>query len=141
MLQGQDAGYQKAHNEWKNDLNDRKNSMCRKIEQNVTEEYMHKTNRALFYCKLVSWGLALVLVVGTVLSIVFLFSNTSGLIVIIPLAIVTFVQAWQACLPIISKDNWLTKHVRNRLEKEKENTIDKQKKQYLSAFEDSEEEN
>ncbi len=138
--EGKDEGYQNAHNEWKKDLNDRKNTMCRKIEQSVSEEYTGKTNRFLFICKLVSWILALFLVAGTVLSIVFLFSNSSGLYVIIPLAIATIVQAWQACLPILRKDNWLTKYVRKRLEKEKENSIDKQKKQYLSAFDDAESE-
>ena len=138
--EGKDEGYQNAHNEWKKDLNDRKNTMCRKIEQSVSEEYIGKTNRFLFICKLVSWILALFLVAGTVLSIVFLFSNSSGLYVIIPLAIATIVQAWQACLPILRKDNWLTKYVRKRLEKEKENSIDKQKKQYLSAFDDAESE-
>ncbi len=125
---GYAQGKAEAKKEYERKKSEQLNKACRRAEEEVEKEFQVKENKLIRIAKKISVLVALAFI-G--LSIVSYVVDANGTIRVAGL-IVAVISIFQGALPFFSKNNWLTKCIKNKLKTEKLEALDKRKEQYMS---------
>lgn len=114
-----------------------RNVVCKRAEDEVEEEYRQKENKLIRIARYLSYLLAIVFVLASVVSMCQQWETSTKVILLLITAITTV----QAVLPFFKRDMWIFKIIKKSVNAKKLIEIDARKEKYLSLLAADEEDN
>ncbi len=131
---GVERGKAEAEEKYKKQQADRRNSLCKKAEEEIEEDYKKIEKRIVNLVRFVSVAVAVLFIGASVISLISQWSSP----VVIALILVAVVTTYQGTKPFFSKDNWIIRKTMQKLQKDKLKAIDQRKAQYLAILDNDE---
>ncbi len=125
-------GRKGAQEEYARKENEQRNRVCKRAEDDVEKDYIAKEKHGSIIITAISVAIAIAFIAASVWMFYAQPNSPAKWI----LAVVTIVTTIQGALPFFSKDSFLIKWNRKRLEKKKLKAIDERKERYLSLLDE-----
>ena len=127
---GVEYGRAKANEDYRREKEAQRNAACKRAEEEIESEYKNKERKRVTIGRLLSITIAIIFIAASIIS----FSSQWSSPAKYATALVAIVATYQGTKPFFSKDNWIIKRIKQKLQAEKLKSLDKKKTQYLEIL-------